>query len=93
MGDLTTRFSVAVLLTIMDIAVFEHFFCVIWEAWSRIAWIRVVLIPTLAIWTVSAAVLWLHLYYDLRQFLYERRCSQSLNPATVPTELGRDSDV
>ena len=93
MGDRTTRFSVAVLLTIMDIAVFEHFFGVIWEAWSAIAWVRVVLIPTLALWTCSAAVLWLHVYYDLRQLLHERRCPHTLSPVPVPPELLEGRDV
>jgi hypothetical protein len=93
MGDRTTRFSVAVLLTIMDVVVFEHFFGVICEAWAGLAWMRVVLIPTLALWTGSAAVLWLHVYYDLRQILYERRFAQTLNPAAVPTEPREGGDV
>jgi hypothetical protein len=93
MGDRTKRFSVAVLMTVMDVGVFEHFFGVIWEAWSGIAWFRVVLFLTLAIWTGSAAVLWLHVYYDLRQLLYERRCSQTVNPPAVPAELGEDTNV
>jgi hypothetical protein len=93
MGDRTTRFWVAVLLTGMDIAIFQLFFGVIWLAWSGVEWIRVVLLFTLALWTGSAAVLWLHVYYDLRQLIYERRSAQTLNVAPMPAELREDSDV
>jgi len=93
MGDRTTRFWVAFLLTGMDIAVFQHFFVVIWLAWLGVEWIRVVVLFTLALWPGSAAVLWLHVYYDLRQLLYERRSPRTLNVAPMPTELREDSDV
>lgn len=93
MGNRMTRFSVAVLLTIMDIAVFARCWGVIWEAWSGTAWIRVVLISTLAIWLGSATDIWLHVYWDARQLLYQRRCPQTLTPAPVPTKLGEDSHV
>jgi hypothetical protein len=93
MGDRTTRFWVAVLLTCMDIAVFQHFFGVIWLAWPGVEWIRVVLLFTLALWMGSAAVLWLHVYYDLRRLLYERRSARTLNVAPIPAELRENSDV
>jgi hypothetical protein len=93
MGDRTTRFGVAVLLTGMDVAVFQHFFGVIWQAWPGVEWIRLVLLFTLALWAGSAAVLWLHVYYDLRQLLYERRSARTLNLAPMPAELREDSDV
>ena len=93
MGDRTTRFWVAVLLTGMDIAVFQHFLGVIWQAWPGVEWIRMVLLSTLALWAGSAAVLWLHVYYDLRQLLYERRIARTLNVAPLPAELREDSDV
>ena len=93
MGDRTTRFWVAVLLTGMDVAVLQHFFGVIWLAWSGVEWIRVVLLLTLALWTGSAAVLWLHVYYDLRQLLYEKRSARTLNVAPMPAVLREDSDV
>jgi hypothetical protein len=53
MGNRTTRFWVAVLLTGMDIAVFQHFFGVIWQAWPGVEWIRMVLLFTLALWAGS----------------------------------------
>jgi len=93
MGDRTTRFWVAVLLIGMDIAVYRHFFGVIWLAWPGVEWIRIALLFTLALWAGSAAVLWLHVYYDLRQLLYERRCARSLNVAPLSAELREDSDV
>ena len=72
MGTRTTRSWIAILLTGMDIAIFEHSFTAIWLVWSGLAWIRVVSILVLAVWAGSAAVLWLHVYYDLRQVLRGR---------------------
>ena len=93
MGDRRMRFSIALLLTGMDIAVYEHFFGVIWQVWSGVAWIRVVLWLLLAVWMGSAAVLWLHVYYDLRHFLYERRGALALNTSPIANELREDGDV
>jgi hypothetical protein len=95
MGDRTTRFWTAVLLTGMDITFFEHFFGVIWLAWSRLAWFRFVLFPSLAQWTCSAAVLRLliYIYYNLRQLIHERRYPQTVNVAPTTTELREDGDV
>ena len=93
MGDRTTRFWVAVLLTGMDIAVYRHFFGVIWLAWPGVEWIRIALLFTLALWAGSAAVLWLHVYYDLRQLLDEKRSARTLIVAPMPTELRENRDV
>jgi hypothetical protein len=93
MGDRTTRFWVAVLLTGMDIAVYAHFFGVIWQAFSGVGPIRVALLLTLVLWTGSAAVLWLHVYYDLRLWLHERRNAFAPAPTSLPSEVRRDSDV
>jgi len=93
MGDRTTRFWVAVLLTCMDIAVYVHFFGAIWQAFSGVRPIRVALLLTLAVWTGSAAVLWLHVYYDLRLWLYGRRNAFALDPSPLPSDVRRESDV
>ena len=93
MGDRTTRLWIAVLLTGMDIAAFQHSFGMNWLAWLDGEWIRIVLLFTLALWTGSATVLWLHHYYDLRQLLYERLSARILNVAPMPTKLRENSDV
>jgi hypothetical protein len=89
----TTRFWIAGLVTGMDIAVFEHFFDVIWLAWSGVEWIRVVLFLTLVSWTSAAPVLCLHVYYGLRWLLYEPTLARTLNASQMSTELWEDSDV
>ena len=89
----TTRFWIAGLVTGMDIAVFEHFFDVIWLAWSGVEWIRVVLFLTLVSWTSAAAVLCLLVYYGLRWLLYEPTLARTLNASQMSTELWEDSDV
>jgi hypothetical protein len=93
MGEQTTRLWVAVLLTGMDIAVFKHFFVVIWLVSSGIAWIRTAFFLLLAVWTASAAVLWLHVSYDLRGLLYERRRALALTRSQRPKELRGKGDV
>ena len=93
MNDRITRFSVAVLLTGMDFAVFEHSFSAIWLVWSGIAWVRLALVLLFAVWTGAAAVLWLHVYYDLRQVLRQRHGAFKLNPSPMPNELRGDGDV
>jgi len=94
MNDRSTRFSIAILLTAMDLAVFDHFFGVIWAASSGVAWFRLTLMLMLVVWTASAAVLWLHVAYDVRLFLYERRVGAAvLKQSAVPEELRRGSDV
>ena len=93
MGDRKTRFWVAVLLTGMDIAVYRHFFGVIWLAWPGVEWIRIALLFTLALWMGSAAFLWLHFYCKLRQFLSERRSARMLSASPILTRLRENCDV
>ena len=93
MGNRTTRLWIAILLAGMDIAIFEHSFTAIWLVWSGIGWIRVASVLVLAVWAGSAAVLWLHVYYDLRQVLCDRHGSFKLNPPNMSKELGMDGDV
>jgi hypothetical protein len=93
MGDRTTRFWVAVLLTGMDIAVYVHFFGAIWQVFSGVGPIRVALLLTHVVWTGSAAVLWLHVYYDLRLWLHERRNAFAFDPPSIPSDVRRESDV
>jgi hypothetical protein len=93
MGDRKTRFWVAALLTCMDIAVFQRLFGVIRLAWPEVEWIRVVPLFTLALWTGSAAFLWLHFYCKLRQFLSERRSARMLSASPMLKRLRENCDV
>ena len=93
MGDRTTRFWVAALLTCTDIAVFQRFFGVIQLAWPGVEWIRAVLLFTLALWTGSAAFLWRRFYCKLRQLLSERRSARMLNVSPMLTRLRENCDV
>jgi hypothetical protein len=87
------RLWVAILLTGLDIAVFEHFWGAIWLALAAIAWIRVVLVLLLVVWTGSAAVLWLHVFYDIRQILHQRRCTLALHHLPAQNRLRENRDV
>jgi hypothetical protein len=93
MNDRSTRVSVAVLLTSIDIAVFNHFSGTIWMAFSDVSWIRITITLTILVWTASAAVLWLHIAYDARQLLYECRVDAALRSSNKPNEMRRDCDV
>jgi hypothetical protein len=93
MGDRTTRLCVVVLLTGMDIAVFKHFFVVIWLVQSGVAWIRSALFLLLVVWTASVAVLWLYVSYDVRGLLYEQHRNPALTRSPRPKQLRGEGDV
>lgn len=90
MADRTSRFWVAILITVMDITVFERSFTITWLALSPVLWTRVALSLTLAAWTGSAAMIWLNVYYDFRHLLYERRPAAALGHGNskVPSDQG-----
>jgi len=71
--DRIKRLEIAILLTVLDIAAFENSCDVIWQGWPDPFWIRCALRLSLAVWIASVAVLWLHVYIDLRQPLREQR--------------------
>ena len=93
MRERTKRFAIAVLMTTMDVALLERYFDAIWQAWSEVLWIRGAFLLLLALLAASAAVLWIHVYYDLRQTMHERRDALSLKATSLPGELRRDGDV
>ncbi|MHB1698531.1 MAG: hypothetical protein ACYCSN_00105 [Acidobacteriaceae bacterium] len=95
MADRTSRLWVAILITVMDVTVFERFFTITWLALSSVLWTRVVLSLMLTAWTGSAAVIWLHVYYDVRHLLYERRPAAALGHANskVPSDQGGPINV
>ena len=93
MRERTKRFAIAVLMTTVDIALLDRYFGAIWRAWSEVLWIRGAFLLLLALLAASAAVLWIHVYYDLRQFQRERRDALSSRATSLPGELRRDGDV
>ena len=93
MRERTKRVAIAVLLTAMDVALLNRYFGVLWQAWPEVLWIRGAFLLLLALLVASAAVLWIHVYYDLRQTMRERCVALSLRAAPRPGELRRDGDV
>lgn len=93
MRERTKRFVIAVLLTAIDVALLDRYFGVIWHTWSGDPWGRGAFLLLLALLVASAAVLWIHVYYDLRQFQRERRGALSLKATSLPGELRRGGDV
>lgn len=94
MADRTSRHWVAILITVMNVTVFERFSTNPWLALSSVDWIRVGLGLTVILWTGSAAIIWLHVFYDLRQFLHERRAAAFVRAKSdVPSEQGGPFNV
>ena len=89
----TNRLAIAVLLTLVDVAAGKCYCGVIWQAFSQDLFARAALLGLLCLWITSAAVLWLHVAYDLRQTLPERDGGLVFKATTIPAESGRDSDV
>ena len=93
MRERLKRLLLATSLTALDIAVAEKSAGVIWQAWAGVLWIREGILLLLGVWVASAAVLWGHVYCDLRRTLDERRIALSMGSSSMAGELGRDSDV
>ena len=93
MREREKRFAIAVLLTTIDVALLDRYFGAIWRAWSDVLWIKGAFLLLLALLAASAAVLWIHVYYDLRQNMRERCVALSLKVAPSPGELRRGGDV
>lgn len=87
------RFAITVLLTTIDVVLLDRYFGAIWQAWSEVLWIRGAFLLLLVLLAASAAVLWIHVYYDLRQTIREQCVALSLKAAPNPGELRRDGDV
>ena len=93
MRDRAKRFGITVLLTGTDAALFDRYFGAVWPIWSADPWLCGAFLLLLVLWAVSAAVLWIHVYYDLRQTMREQCAAVSLTEAANPGELRRDRDV
>ncbi len=93
MRERLKRFVLVTSLTALDIAVAEKSAGVIWQAWAGVLWIREGILLLFGVWVASAAVLWAHVYCDLRQTLDGRRIAPSMRPSSMANELGRDGDV
>lgn len=93
MRERDKRFAITVLLTGVDAALLKKYFGVTWHTWSMDPWSREAFLLLLALLAASAAVLWIHVYYDLRQTMRERCVAPSLKTATSSGELRRDGDV
>ena len=93
MRERTKRLAITVLLTGVDAALLDRYFGVIWQTWSGDPWGRGAFLLLLALLVVSAAVLWMHVYYDLRQTVRERWFAPSFKAATSRGGLRRDGDV
>jgi hypothetical protein len=87
------RLDIAVVLSIVDVAACNYYCQFIWQAFARDLFAKGALIGLLCLWIASAAVIWLHVAYDLRQALRERDYWLALDAATTSTEAGRDSNV
>jgi hypothetical protein len=93
MRERAKRLAIAILLTAADVVTFNSYSGVIWLTWGQDPWPKAALLGLLALWIVSAVVLWIHVSYDLRQTLRERNLAFPSDPVTAPSDLRRNSDV
>ena len=89
----TNRLAIAILLTLADVAAGKYYCGAIWQAFSQDLFARGALLGLLCLWIASAAVLWLHVAYDLRQTLRERGGGLVPNATTISAESERDTNV
>ena len=72
MGEQTRRFAIATLLSVADVTVLREYGLLIRRTWS-VPWQRAALLLLLLIWALSAAVIWLRVYPDLKRMRQGRR--------------------
>ena len=89
----TTRLTIAVALTIVDVAVCYYYCGVIWQVFARDLFAKAAMLGLLSFWVASAIVIWLHVAHDFRQTLRERDARLAVSVAKTPIQLGRDSNV
>jgi hypothetical protein len=89
----TIRLAIAVVLTIVDVARANYYCGAIWQAFAQYRFARAATVGLLGIWVASAMVIWLHVFYDLRQALREQDYGLAFDAATAPAEPGGDGNV
>ena len=93
MRDRAKRLGLTALLTGVDAALLDRYFDLIWQTRSGGPWGRGAFLLLLVLLVVSAAVLWIHVYYDLRQTMRERWIAPFFKAAMSRGALRRDGDV
>lgn len=93
MADRALRVWITILLTVMDIVIFECFCGLVWQAWSSVTCDLVALSLLITVWTGSAAILWLHVFFDIREFLHRHRSGMALNLSQTQCQIRRGHDV
>jgi hypothetical protein len=85
--------TIAVVLTVADIAVVNIYFGAIWRAWGLNPWANAAPFALLAVWLAAATVLWIHISNDAHRLL--RECAMALpsDPRSDSSELRRNNDV
>ena len=89
----TKRLTIAVALTIVDVAASYYYCGVIWQVFARDLFAKAAMLGLLSFWVASAIVIWLHVAHDFRQTLRERDARLAVSVAKTPIQLGRDSNV
>jgi hypothetical protein len=90
---MTRRLTIAVVLTIVDVAACSYYCGVIWQAFARDLFAKASLLGLLCLWVASAVVIWGHVANDLHQSLRDRSEGLALNSLRAPSRLRRDSNV
>jgi hypothetical protein len=89
-ADGAKHFTIAVVMTILDVAAALCFGGLIWRTFSGIIWSRLLILLLAALWAISLANLWARACYELRR---GRRVELSFDETVSPIELRRESDV
>jgi hypothetical protein len=89
----TKRLTIAIVLTIVDIAVCNYYCGVIWQVFAKDLFAKAALLGLLCFWIATAVAIWLHVAYDFRQTLGERDARLAFSTPTTPTKFERDSNV
>lgn len=86
----TKHLNLAVVTTILDVAVALCFGGLIWRTFSGIIWSRLLILLLVALWATSLARLWARACYERRR---GRRVEFSFDEPVSPIELRGEGDV
>jgi hypothetical protein len=90
MRDRIVRAGITIVLTLVGVTLFATWLPGVWLALADQFWTKAVMVFGIALWTASAGVMWLHVWYDARATIRARSLRSSFRIAAIPR---RDFDV
>ena len=93
MNEAGKNLTIAILMTVADVAVVAWYGGVIWQVLSPIIWSRILILLLAALWALSLARIWARAIYSLRHTPGSRSFGLTLGGAITSIDLREEGDV